>query len=237
MKRVFLISLMILFIANNVAAMETQSIELVYLAEAMHDNELEIDEWEVTFKEHKDLQELRKLIKELSNGHSVIKKENENSIIYSVTDTHKMGNIIVSYNAIIPTDKQYRPELVVTLKGNGWSKEIKASFLQLFQNMTNAYFTKEVKIFSCMSTRPNAIIENEIIVENITEKLKISYLTTKKDNLKTTKKTDITYGYTVLWGRNITIQDKPVNVQIVTKILGNGDVQYLIGTPILINEY
>lgn len=218
-------------------AMETESIELPLLADIMIDSKLEIDSWEVIIKEHQGHKQLKKLIEELSISHTVVKKENENSIIYSVKDTHKKSNLIVSYNAVIPKDRQYKPELVVTIKGDSWEGDIQSSFLNIYFDVRSEYFTKEAKIFSCMSSRPSAIINDDYIVESFTEKLKIRYLTTEKDNLKSTRNIENTYGYTALWSRNITIQDKPVNVQIVMKDIGNGDVQYMIGTPILINEY
>jgi hypothetical protein len=126
---------------------------------------------------------------------------------------------------------------VVSIKGSFWDGNVAEVYTNLQSNLANKYFTKDVKIFSCMSTKTNAIIENDYVIQSFTEKLNLRQINVQKDNLNSTRNEQIVYGYTSEWGQKITIQDKPVNVQIVTRTLASGDVQYMIGTPILINEY
>ncbi|WP_047983778.1 YwmB family TATA-box binding protein [Ornithinibacillus californiensis] len=237
MRRVFALCLIILFFTNTVIAKESDSNELIDIATMILENNLQIQEWEVTMKEHRDATHLQEMVQDLSNSYSVTKHENENSIIYSVKDTHKEGTINVNYNVIFPKDNRYESELVITINGSSWDENIESSYVNLMSVLTGKFFTDNIKIFSCMSTRASAIIKNDNIVENITEKLKISHKETYNDTLKPTKDAEYIYGYSPLWGQKITIQDKPVNVQIVSQTLGSGDVQLTIGTPILINEY
>lgn len=236
MKRILSVCLMLLLLSNTIYAMESERNELIDIANVFIENNLEIGKWNVTIKENKDDAELNRVLHDLSNGNEVTKDENENSIIYSVKDTHKKGNIIVNYNVIFPKDEAYLAELVVTIHGDNWGSDVHDTYLDIHSDVTSKYFTENVKIFSCMTTMASAIIENDY-ADNFTKKLKLRHKNTQNDNLKTARNLEIIYGYTSLWGQKITIQDEPVNVQLVTKTLGNGDVQYTIGTPILINEY
>jgi TATA-box binding len=237
MKRIVLISLMVLLFTNTVTAKERQTNELIEMASFVMENKLEVNSWEVTVKEHMNLSKLEEIVRDLRSSYSVTIEENKNSKIYLVRDTHKSGNINVEYSAVFPKNKQYQPEFIVSIQSDSWNQSIKSTYLETLHSLTSKFFTEDVKIFSCMSTKASAIIEKEIIVENFTEKLKIRHKNTQKDTINSTQNLEIIYGYTSLWGNKITIQDKPVNVQLVTKHIGSGDVQYIIGTPILINEY
>lgn len=239
MKRILAMSIMILFISNTVFAMELEQeqYEIIDIANIILENDLGIESWEVTLKENMDASQLEGILEELSNSHTVTKEENENSIIYLVRDAHKAGNINVIYSVIFPKEKQYQAELVVSIKGSLWDENVSSNYRNLQSNLTNKYFTKDVKIFSCMSTRTSAIIENDYVIQSFTEKLNLRQINVQKDTINSTRNIEIVYGYTSAWGQKITIQDRPVNVQIVTRTLASGDVQYMIGTPILINEY
>jgi hypothetical protein len=237
MRRVLALCLVILFFTNTVIAKESDTNELIDIAAMILENNLQIQDWEVTMKEHRDAAHLKEMVQELSNSYSVTKHENENSIIYSVKDTHKKGTITVNYNVIFPKDNRYQSELVITINGSSWGEDVESTYVNLMSLLNGKYFTDNVRIFSCMSTRASAIIENDNIVENFTEKLKLRHKKTQNDKLKSTRNVEYIYGYTSKWGQKITIQDKPVNVQIVSQTLASGDVQYTIGTPILINEY
>ncbi|WP_047981142.1 YwmB family TATA-box binding protein [Ornithinibacillus contaminans] len=237
MKRILMISLGVMFIANTVMAQKIDTNELIEIAGMMEENDLDIDSWEVTVKENKTESMLQDIIQELSTGYSVTKEENENSIIYSVTDTHKTGNLFVTYRALFPKNKQYQAELVVTIQGNTWGAEVQSDYLENLSNITGKYFSDNAKIYSCMNSKASAIMKKDYIVKNLTKKLDLRHKYRQNDNLNTTRNIEIIYGYTSLWSHAITIQDTPVNVQIVTKHGGNGGVQFTIGTPILINEY
>ncbi|MFS0673149.1 YwmB family TATA-box binding protein [Ornithinibacillus sp. 179-J 7C1 HS] len=237
MKRALAICLMILCITNTALAKQLHQNELVDIANFMLQNDLKIDGWEVTMKEYIETNELQEIVKGLSTSHTVTRQENKNSIIYLVKDTHKKGTINVKYNVIFPKDKRYKSELVVVINGNSWTPDVEATYNKLVSSYTGKYFSKNVKIFSCMTTRADAIIEKDDIVDNFTKNFKLHYKKTQYDTLKSTKNVEYIYGYTSLWGQKIAIQDKPVNVQFVTKTLASGDVQFTIGTPILINEY
>jgi hypothetical protein len=237
MKKIFAISLIILFLSNTVFAMDDTQFEIIDIANIIVDNNLGIESWEVTMKEYMETSRLEEIIQELSNSFSVTKDENENSHIYLVTNAHKQGNINVQYSVIFPKEKQFQAELIVSIKGSSWDKIIASKYKDIHRYLVNNYFTKDVKIFSCMSTSTSAIIENDYVMQSFTEILNLRQINIQKDTINSTRNAKIVYGYTSQWGQKITIQDRPVNVQIVTRNLGSGDVQYLIGTPILINEY
>ncbi|GGA64371.1 YwmB family TATA-box binding protein [Ornithinibacillus halotolerans] len=236
MKKVLAIFLIMIFISHIVIAKSEQN-DLITIADAITDNGLEVDTWEVTLKEHITNEKMQKIIQEIQHEQTFLKKENENSIIYSVLDTHKKGTISVNYKVVHPKNNAYSSELVVTISGSNWDKKIESAYLNNVSQILNTYFTENVKIFACMSTQASAIIEFDKKIDFFIKKLELRQITTQKDSLNSTKINEIMYGYTPLIGSKITIQDTLVNVQIVTKTLSTGDVQYLIGTPILINEY
>ncbi|MEN2465321.1 YwmB family TATA-box binding protein [Ornithinibacillus sp. JPR2-1] len=237
MKKALVICLIVLFYANTALAVEKEQYELVDIADFMLENNLAIKEWQVTLKEHLEVERLEALIQELSTSHSITKQENENSTIYLATNTQKKHDINVNYSVIFPKDKHYKSELVITINGTSWNEEMESSYMQLLSVLTKKYFTDDIKIFSCMTTMADDIMENGYIADFFIEKFNLQHVKEQYDTIKSTKNAEYIYGYTSFWGRKITIQDTPVNVQIVTEILGNGDVQYTIGTPILINEY
>ena len=47
----------------------------------------------------------------------------------------------------------------------------------------------------------------------------------------------VIYGYTPLWENKIIINNKQKNLQVAIEMDGKGSTEYIIGTPILINEY
>lgn len=237
MRRALVICLIVLFYANTALAFEKKQYELVDIAEFMLENNLAIKDWQVTLKEYLDVQTLEALVQELSSSHSITEQENENSIIYLATNTHKKRDVNVNYSVIFPKDKRFKSELVITINGTEWNEDIESSYMQLLSILTKKHFTDDIKIFSCMTTMADDIMENGYITDFFIEKFNLQHKKVQYDTIKSTKNAKYIYGYTSFWGQEITIQDTPVNVQIVTEILGNGDVQYTIGTPILINEY
>ncbi|WP_284138952.1 MULTISPECIES: YwmB family TATA-box binding protein [unclassified Virgibacillus] len=237
MRKVIIISVLIYLLSNNVFASSIKKDELVQLASIITSEGDLIETWEITIKENAERSRIEQLLEDWKHKDSVLREEDENSIKYASRDIHKTSGIIVSYNAVLPKNKQYRASFSIVIKGSGWDPPTQSEYQKIKQQVTEQYFTEKREIFTCLTTKPNAIMDIGYLSDNLAKKLKLRHVSTQTDNLVKTMHKKIIYGYTPLWEERLIIHNKPMNVQIVTEIDKQGDVTFTIGTPILINEY
>src|SRR5690625_4670994 len=102
MKKIAFILILILFIPTAaIADNDTKNDELVTLASLAIDNNLVIEQWQVTIKERITQVELQTLLENMKDSYLVTITEDENAIKYTMKDTHKTEGITEVYSAIV----------------------------------------------------------------------------------------------------------------------------------------
>ncbi|PAV31350.1 hypothetical protein CIL05_01475 [Virgibacillus profundi] len=237
MKKIVLITFLLLSITTDTIAEKTQVNEMTDIANYVLDNKMKVEGWQLTIKEQIDRQNVNSLIKEMKNSYLVTRNEDENSIKYSFSSTHKTESVVEFYNVIIPKEKIYDVELIGVLKGENWDDSIEENYNTRLKLMMNKFFTKSAKSFACLTTSDDGIMKADVFIYEFAENFNVQQLKTQIDTVKKSLHKKIIYGYIPLWNEKITIMDRPMNVQIAVTENEIGNQTYIIGTPILINEY
>lgn len=225
------------FMGKQVYAHYSYNDELMDIASFVEDIDLGIAEWQVTMKEQFSQQKADALLEQLHDEFHVTSETDEQRTQYSVAYELENGKMEIGLHLIYPKNKAYKAELIGVIKGTNWHKKIEEVYVQQAQDMYTTYFTKSSRRFACLTTQDNAIIGNDYFFEKLIEKLDIVQMKTQTDSIKDGLVKKNIYGYTPLWGQLIMTSNEKVNVQIVAKENDSGEVNFVIGTPILINEY
>ncbi|WP_099159408.1 YwmB family TATA-box binding protein [Virgibacillus ndiopensis] len=236
MKKTGLIFILLLLFTTRALA-HTNHDEMIDLATLVEESNLTIDEWQVTIKEQIDRNGIQYKIKQLRNSYLVSTSEDENVIKYSFSDVHKTSEVNETYKVIIPKNKSYKAEIIGVLSGEVWSNSIKKNYQKKLSLMLEQFFTQSAKKFACLTTISNDTISSDYFLNELKQKLNLQHISTQYDSIQNSMHEKIIYGYTPLWKQQITVMDKPMNVQLAVRAGKNESTKFTIGTPILITEY
>lgn len=235
MRKIISLFLLCLFITHELVEIEGK--ELLDIADFVTDNGSVVDEWTVTIKEkiHSN-SSLREFQMSLAGKTKPIISNTTHSQIYFYENTHNYDTINVSFKVVIPKTEQ-PAELVAIIAGEHWNRSLSNQYLHLLQTITNAYFTKNIHVYTCLSTTESVIIDSDEFFQKVIEKFDIKNISTQSDNINNQIHKKIFYGYTQIWEKKLKINDELMNLQVVMDEKKNGKQKIIIGTPILINEY
>lgn len=228
---IFLLVMSPLFQKNMIGS------ELEDIVDIVTHHDLEIDEWQVTIKEKMPLPEAEEVIKKLDSTDAMIKKEDKHRVGYSLTDRHKNSDLVETYDIILPQHSNGEAEVIAVLKAGVWNEEVEENYRQWQHLMLSDIFKKDYRSYTCLITEFNAIITNDHLLNYIMEKLEIQHFQTQNDTTEKSMLESIYYGYTPLWNQKVNGMDKPTNIQLAVTKNDVGARKFIIGTPILINEY
>lgn len=239
MKKIVLMSIILLVITTGAAASPKQQEEMTALAAMLTDSNMEVGNWEVTMKEQMSKDKIKMLLGKLEAKNSQIDtgEEDENSIKYSFGYIHKNTNITETYNVVIPKDDKYQAQFNVVIEGKSWNKSIKKDYLNRVESIQDDFFSQDSTKFACLTTTLSGKIGSVYFIKRMKEKLHLQSITEQTDTVENSTLKKVVYGYTPLWDQQITIMDKPMNLQFAFKEKENGKTKLTIGTPILITEY
>lgn len=239
MRKCALILIMFLTITTNVAAGNRQHEEMTDLAAMVMDNNMTIDEWQVTIKEEMSIKQVKQLLQNFrkKNSYLVTGAEDENTIKYTIGYAHKMNEISENYKVVIPKNKAYAAQFIAVLSGNYWNGMVEKTYFNRLEAMQNTFFGKNSIKFTCLSTTFSDKINNDSFFNNTKASLNLKYVRSQTDTLEESMISEIKYGYTPLWKQKLTMGDKPMNFQMAITKTQNGNTKMTIGTPILITEY
>ncbi|WP_404455830.1 YwmB family TATA-box binding protein [Virgibacillus necropolis] len=239
MRKIAFIFILILCMTNQVSAhnkLITQD-EMTNLADLTIESNLEIDKWQVTFKENMPKDRLLGFIKQFKDSYIDSYSEDENIIKYTFRNVQKNAGIVENYSIVIPKNSNYKPELISVISGDNWSEAVKSRYLELQESILQQYFTNRSTKFACLTTVSDGIIKGVYLVDLLKEKLQIQHISTQTDNVEESMNKKVIYGYTPSWQQKFTILGNPVNVNIAITNTTNGETKVTVGTPILITEY
>ncbi|MGM8211401.1 YwmB family TATA-box binding protein [Virgibacillus sp. W0430] len=231
----FITSLIILF--SSIGANQTpEQEELNYLASFILENNLDVAEWEVIYKDKRKVKTVQKLVRKIKDSHLVTVSENENTIKYVIEDRNKTETFNVQYSVLISKQATSYAEVHAVISGTSWNNAVRDAY-RSFSQTKNKFFTRTSQKFTCIKTKDSGIIEIGVLLTNLDDKLNLLHIATQTDTVEDSTHKNIIYGYTPLWEQKMLINSKPLNIQIVEKEADENQSNLTIGTPILVNEY
>ncbi|WP_174614926.1 YwmB family TATA-box binding protein [Virgibacillus ihumii] len=239
MKKIVLITLILLMAANNAVAVTVQSDPMTDLAGLVVDSNLKVSEWQVTLKEtvsYIDAEEILDRFRE-KNSYLVSGEEDANTIKYSVRHVQKKHGISESYNVIIPKDRTFDAQFIAVIKGDVWNKSVRKKYVSRINRIEDNLFSGNSTKFACVQTSFNDKMNSVYVFSKIRQTLNLKHVKKQEDTVENSMVKKIIYGYTPLWNQKIDLGDRPLNFQMAVNKGENGDTELTIGTPILINEY
>lgn len=237
MKKIIWITLLFLCLTTNTMAKDINSDELIDLTTFVTKENLQVDGWEVTWKESIDKDDIEDAIATISKDNEITVTEEEDVKKYLAEDMHKKGGLAVSYEVLIPNDDLYDTELIAVIKGSSWDKVAKENYQSKKRMMSHQLFTDSAKTYTCLTTHDDGIISGDGFLEELTNYFNIQQQYTQLDTVKNSTHKKIFYGYIPVWVHNISINGTQTNVQVAVTQSEEEQSKYTIGTPILINEY
>lgn len=235
MKKIILIGMILLLFSTKTTAYTEES-ELEQLASIVMDNKLDISSWQVVNKEKLTKNKLELMLETLKSKYTYNTEENKQIIKYSFRgNIEKEMNIF--YEIIIPKNNQEKGQLVVTVKGTTLNEKTLLNYKNIINPIKDLYFTPFVKVYTCLNTNNNDIIKTVDFLSNLGQQLELIHTFSQTDKVEQSPHEKIIYGYTPLWNQKIQVDERLINIQIAIKRTDNEQFNFLIGTPILINEY
>lgn len=237
MRKILCLNLIIILLSSPITTAEIETNDVEDMIDIVVNNDLEIDEWEVTIKEKVNMNKKQEIVEEIKINGEYTRKENGNSVLYIFEDSHIYSESVETYNVIIPKNKSDDIEIIAVFKGYTWNEEIKTNYIKWLRTMMNNVFTKSARKYTCLTTKFSGIINADYVLNYIDKKLDIEHKQTQIDKNNNSTLDKVIYGYTPLWNQGVSIMDDPTNVQIAVITNKMGLTKFSIGTPILINEY
>jgi TATA-box binding len=239
MRKSIILCILLLFISNNMMTQpaEAYTDELTDMASFLVNNQVEIENWQTTWKESFSHQQAEALIKALSAKYDKTVTKHKKIIKISFKNSRITGNIDVSYSVTLPRQKKLSAELVVVIQGSSWNHIIAQEYREIVNSSVDNYFSAKAKRFSCLATKENDIINGDYFLNMLINYFQVEQIQTQFDTVKKSVHKKMIYGYTPLWNQKISIDSVPMNFQIAVTDTGSDNPTYMIGTPILINEY
>lgn len=236
MKKIIVLALMTAILSGSMTGGKITQGEVEDLVHIMKNNNLKIDEWQVTIKEKVERDKKQDIINNIKENGNYTRKERENSVLYTFEDSHIYSESVETYNVLISKNKSDDIEIIAEFKGYTWNEKLNTNYEKWLRKM-NDIFTPSARIYTCLTTEFNGIINADYVLNYISKELEIKHEQTQIDNHEKSALDKIIYGYTPLWSQKINIMNNPTNVQIAVTSNEKGMVKFTVGTPILINEY
>ena len=235
MKKLGIILIIFLFISPETP--QNDYYELVDIATIIHDQELQLEEWVVTLKEKVTLKQVENHMTTFKKISNVKYTEYKHVSKYVINEDYNDVDINVTYEIIIPKDPHYAPELVVIMKGTSIMPVALSEYKEILKHVRNQFFTNNYMLFTCLTASKNGKIANDDFLKKLSNTLDLMYVSTQTDEKNADFNQEIIYGYTPKWKNEMTIENKPLNIQLVIQRHDDEKQKVIIGTPLLITEY
>ncbi|GGP15174.1 YwmB family TATA-box binding protein [Oceanobacillus neutriphilus] len=236
-KQAFCLLLVICFVVNQAFSLPYHADEMEDLAAFAEEYDLAINFWEVTMKEQLETERAEDLVQSLKEKYTSHEDKDENRLKYTFESRHKNDPFYVIYNVILPLDKNEPAEVIIVLHGTEWDNQISQKYQKEKTAILKNYLTKESQLYTCLSVQGSGIMNHDVFINKAKMYLNIKHISTKYDNIENSRIEKSTYGYTKTWEQYYYMENTPKNVQIAAVADRQGEMSYMIGTPILINEY
>lgn len=209
--------------------------ELTEMAQAVQKQNLNIYEWDITYRDKVNKSLVYKITETLKTKEKDIQKYKD-YVKYIFTEKDNQKEVTTVYNIVVP-HKTEQADVTITVSGENLDGYNQINFIQEKIETVNKFLTNSPSIFTCLSAKDSGIIESGISTKNIMDELNVLHRLTQFDKHVESKYKKEIYGYQSNWNEQIIIDHSPINVQIVLERDKNKRNLITIGTPIILNEY
>ncbi|MBP2076208.1 YwmB family TATA-box binding protein [Oceanobacillus polygoni] len=237
MRKISILLVLFLFITAKPVAGGMESEEMIELVNFTMNNGIPIESWQVTIKENVTIKQAEGQLDKMKNGSLVTRSEDENAIKYLLREDYKQEAMEVTYTIVIPKDTALKAELIAVIEGTKWDEQIEKNYLSIKRTIMDKYLTEPSKIFACLTSDFSGIIKGDVLVSEIINYFNLQHIETQFDTIENLTHKKIIYGYTDLWKQHFMIEGTPMNLQLAVATNEKDELQFTIGTPILIHEY
>lgn len=213
-----------------------QTSELIELNKIISEHDLEVEDWAVTIKEPLSVEQAHNKLDMFDDDYTIDLLEDKKTLKYTIKE-EQVDGIKVMFIITIPKESQYQAELISKVEGTNLDHTTLKEYKRQFQFIVDKYFTERSKVFTCLTTTNDDIINSDVFLEEMLRGLKLQHVSTQVEHINESLHQEIIYGYTTLWDNKILLEDNPLNTQVVIQSDGNQKQKIIIGTPILITEY
>ncbi|MFD1416354.1 YwmB family TATA-box binding protein [Oceanobacillus jeddahense] len=236
-NQAFCLLLVICFVVNQAFSQSYQTDEMQDLGAFAEENDFAIDFWEVTIKEQMGRERAESLVENLETMYTQHEDKNGDRVKYTFYNGHNNEPFYVLYNVILPLDKKEPAEVIIVLHGKDWDSQISQKYEKEKAAIQKKYLTKESQLYTCLSIQDSDIINHDEFLNKAKKYFNIKHISTNYDNIENSRIEQSTYGYIKTWEHFYFMENDPKNVHIAAVTGHHGEKSFMIGTPILINEY
>src|SRR5690625_4314084 len=101
MKKIIVLALMTAILSGSMTGGKITQGEVEDLVHIMKNNNVKIDEWQVTNKEKVERDKKQDIINNIKENDNYTRKERENSVLYTFVFSHILSGSVVMYNMLI----------------------------------------------------------------------------------------------------------------------------------------
>lgn len=231
-------TLVVLFLLPIQSQAINDTDELLQMASILTSHHLDIAKWEVTIKENISTHKIDSFIHDIKDSELVTVREDEHKIIYEIVyQRSEQDQISYELQLVVPKNSEFKAELLGVIQGSTWNETISNEYKAIRDLLLERYFTNTAKKYTCLRTHNDDIIKTADFLKRLKKSFHLKQESTQIDTSQNDIHNKIIYGYTDLWKQKIVINNQPMNVQLVIKKIDDGNSHFIVGTPILINEY
>ncbi len=216
------------------ANMDPELQALYEFEQFFHEENIEVDSWQLLLREHIVTQDPEGHIKIFFGNHPYEIKETEQAIKYFSKNTQKKNGISVQLSIVQEKENQNSLQLFYTLKGDEIAGLDENFLLKTINRAKSHFFAKNPSVFTCMIGNSSDNIKIKTITKNFHEKFNLNdvkWMT--ESNFSTVS------GYSPdLFVKPIPMSNtEQMNVQLAVRNVATMGTKLTIGTPILTVEY
>ncbi|WP_339161111.1 YwmB family TATA-box binding protein [Siminovitchia sp. FSL H7-0308] len=230
LQMMVMISLIASFIGNNTNAANYGNMDMDHLARGVSQNSGAIIEWSLHTRETIDLSEKDRFIHNL--------KSQFPGWVWTVSSENGLDNVTgrMEHDDFRETIKVVTMEdggssySLYEVTGKVWNTRISKKIEKILQSRTDQLFENNVLVFSCIKG-----VFNED-TGNLANDLLLFFQAEEKEALKEKDFYSISANSS-LFSQSISLTEHEMNLQIGLRNNETGSTSFVIGTPILTNEY
>src|SRR5690625_910952 len=180
---------------------------LIDIVQAVEKKHLNIDEWEIVYRDNINNDKKKRLTSFLTNQNETTVKVKDDYLIYELTQPIKTINGHIVYQ--LTTANRYEDISNVTIKLTGkryFQNETLQEIIQTLHKF-NHFLTHSPTIFTCLTARNDDIIIDGISNQKIAGHLNTLHSFTQFDENIKSKYVEETYGYNPQWEEVLLIEN------------------------------
>jgi len=236
MRKMILLILLLLSTGPEKSDFIKETQELQDMIHFTEENNLEVAEWEMTFRANVSEGTFYEFLDEKNGKNQVMKREEDDISIYTFIEWIEKPQLEIKYDLHLVKDPLKRYDIIVTVKSQETTETAINQYNELIKSKIFKYILDNVNIYTCLRVEKNDIMNRINIEEKIVKMFNLEDVEKYNDDLRKEINVKEIYGYNKNWNDYLVVLEEPINFHAVFLEKENGS-ELIIGTPILIHEY